>query len=63
MGRSRCLISKNIDARDYEPWNPNALLFNNWIGDDGMEPIILRYKGTAKVGGATTFYLFVVDST
>ena len=44
----------NIDIRDYEPWNPNALLFNNWLGDGGMEPIILRYKGTATGGGATT---------
>ncbi len=44
----------NADVRDYTPWTPNALLFNNWTADGGMEPIILRYKGTATGGSSTT---------
>lgn len=40
----------NIEVTDYEPWALNALTFNNWTTDAGMEPIILRYKGTATGG-------------
>src|SRR5687767_2413818 len=42
----------NLQVFDYEPWNSNALIFNNWTTDAGMEPIILRYKGTATGGSA-----------
>ncbi|MCW5853827.1 MAG: hypothetical protein KIT87_27415, partial [Anaerolineae bacterium] len=42
----------NVEVFDYEPWSANATLVNNWITDAGMEPVILRYKGTATGGGA-----------
>lgn len=44
----------NIEVFDYEPWTLNAAILNNWIADGGMEPIILRYKGTATGGDTTT---------
>ncbi len=44
----------NIDIRDYAPWAPNALAFNNWVADGGMEPLILRYKGTATGGSSSS---------
>jgi len=40
----------NLEVTDFEPWALNALAFNNWTADGGMEPIILRYKGTATAG-------------
>lgn len=43
----------NIAIPDYLPWYANALIFNNWTTDSGMEPVILRFKGTASGGSAT----------
>ena len=43
----------NLDVPGYEPWLANALLLNDWIADGGMEPLVMRYKGTATGGGAT----------
>jgi hypothetical protein len=40
----------NLEVTDYEPWALNALIFNNWTADAGMEPIILRFKGAATGG-------------
>ncbi len=44
----------NVDVRDYVPWSLNSGAFNNLTGDGGMEPVILRYKGSATGGSATT---------
>ena len=44
----------NLDIPGYEPWQANAVLLNNWVAGGGMEPIVLRYKGTATGGSATT---------
>ena len=41
----------NVEVFDYEPWSANATLFNTWTTDAGMEPLILRLKGTATGGG------------
>ena len=44
----------NMDIPGYQPWALNAPMVNSWIADGGMEPIILRYKGTATGGSATS---------
>ena len=44
----------NIDIPGYQPWALNAPMVNCWIADGGMEPIILRHKGTATGGSATS---------
>ncbi len=49
MGPER--FGVNVEVFDYEPWSANATLFNNWTTDGGMEPVILRLKGTATGGG------------
>ncbi len=43
----------NLQVDDYLPYNLNGTTFNNWTGDSGMEPVILRYNGTATVGSDT----------
>ena len=44
----------NIDVPGYQPWALNAPMVNCWIADGGIEPIILRHKGTATGGSATS---------
>lgn len=42
----------NIAIGGYQPSQPNTRLLNTWLADGGMEPIILRFKGTATGGDA-----------
>ena len=42
----------NVQVGDYQAFDPTATTFNNWVGDSGMEPIVLRLKGTATGGGS-----------
>ena len=44
----------NLDVPGYAPWDADALLANDWVADGGMEPLVLRYKGTAGGGSATS---------
>ncbi len=53
----------NLEIFDYIAWNTNATTFNIYSGDPGMEPIVLRYKGTATGGGANTIENNITPTT
>lgn len=42
----------NVMIDGYHPAQPKTRLLNTWLADGGMEPVILRYKGTATGGSA-----------
>ncbi|MCW5881219.1 MAG: hypothetical protein KIS91_09850 [Anaerolineae bacterium] len=46
----------NIEAPEYELWSLGSGLFNTMIADAGCEPIVLRYKGIAAGGDATSIH-------
>src|SRR5947208_4319355 len=42
----------NVQVGDFQAFDTSSTTFNNWTGDSGMEPIVLRLKGTATGGGS-----------
>lgn len=46
----------NLETPEYEMWTLSCGLFNTLVADGGCEPIILRYKGVAVGGDATSVH-------